>query len=426
MAPDLQLGASLKTPLRPLIFGTSFLLLFALAACSGDTDATIVQDPEPTPLATSTATAADEPEGSARSNVTLTGVTGGNVGDTAPEFSGIDHWINSEPLSIEDLRGKVVLIDFWTYTCVNCIRTMPFLREWQEKYADRGLVIVGLHAPEFDFEKITANVERATSEFALEYPIAQDNDFQTWRGYNNRFWPAKYLIDQDGIVRYTHFGEGGYHETEKQIRELLEETGASLAGIDLNPDTGPEIDPSIYTAPTDARITRELYGGWNRNATPNGLYVADASYYDAAETTRAYVDPGEHLNQFLFLEGPWFNGLESIKHARATEGYEDYIALRFSARSANAVIDLEAGVEPFRVRVTIEDSDTGLDRALLPEEAGLDIVFDGNETFLDVNEGRMYFVVSLPAFDDRELKFSSNSPDFALFAMTFGAYEDVD
>ncbi|MDA1035361.1 MAG: redoxin domain-containing protein, partial [Chloroflexi bacterium] len=134
---------------------------------------------------------------------------GGLVGNLAPEFAGISHWINSEPLRMEELRGKVVLIDFWTYTCVNCIRTMPFLRDWQAKYADLGLVIVGVHTPEFEFEKITDNVRAATNEFGLDYPVAQDNEFGTWRVFGNQFWPAKYLIDANGVVRYTHFGEGG-------------------------------------------------------------------------------------------------------------------------------------------------------------------------------------------------------------------------
>ena len=138
-----------------------------------------------------------------------------------------------------------------------------------------------------------------------------------------------------------------------------------------------------------------------------------------------YTDPGDHLNQFLYLQGPWFNGLESVKHGRATENFEDYIALRLRARSANAVIDLAEGVEPFRVMVTVDDPVTGEERPLTEEEAGEDIVFDAGGTFLNVDESRVYFVLSLPEFDERELKFSSNSPEFALFAMTFGAYAEI-
>src|SRR3989338_2253577 len=136
----------------------------------------------------------------------------------APEFAGIATWINSEPLTLEELKGKVVLVDFWTYSCINCIRTLPYLKDWHEKYADDGLVIIGVHAPEFEFEKDEKNVQKAINDFGLKYPIVQDNDFATWRAYNNRYWPAKYFIDKEGYIRYTHFGEGAYDESEKVIQ----------------------------------------------------------------------------------------------------------------------------------------------------------------------------------------------------------------
>ena len=126
----------------------------------------------------------------------------------APEITGTRAWINSGPLTIEELRGKVVLIDFWTYTCVNCIRTFPYLKQWLAKYADDGLVIIGIHSPEFEFEKEYPNVLQATKDNGITWPVAQDNDFETWSNLSNRFLPAKYLIDKDGTVRYTHFGEG--------------------------------------------------------------------------------------------------------------------------------------------------------------------------------------------------------------------------
>jgi len=157
--------------------------------------------------------------------------TGGMVGDRVPEFTGILEWINSEPLTMQELRGKVVLVNFWTYTCVNCINTMPYLKDWYAKYANQGFVIVGVHSPEFEFEKPTANVVEATLKFGLEYPVAQDNDFATWWSYDNRYWPAEYLVDKDGVIRYRHFGEGAYAETESQIRTLLQETGAGLSGV---------------------------------------------------------------------------------------------------------------------------------------------------------------------------------------------------
>ena len=384
--------------------------LFLIAGCGGD--------PTEEPTATST-----EPAGSD----TPLPVTGGNVGDAAPEFTGISNWINSGPLTMEGLEGQVVLIDFWTYTCVNCIRTMPFLRDWQAKYANLGLTIVGVHTPEFEFEKLAPNVVKAAEEFGLVYPVAQDNEFGTWRAYSNRFWPAKYLIDQSGVVRYTHFGEGDYEETELAIRELLIEGGVDVSSIEVNESDGPEIDERAYQTfgPEDS-LTRELYGGFHRNYSETGIYIGHAAYYEGAGVARTYTDPEVHLNHQMYLQGEWFSGPESIKHGRATEGYEDYIAMQFHARSANAVVDLEEGVEPFEVRVTIQDEESLEYRPLLAEEAGVDIAFRAGESYFNVDVGRMYFVASLPEFAGRELRFSSNSPDFALFAMTFGAYLGVD
>ncbi|MCH8839028.1 MAG: redoxin domain-containing protein [Candidatus Marinimicrobia bacterium] len=156
---------------------------------------------------------------------------GGQLGNRAPEFTGLTNWINSESLTMEGLQGQVVLVEFWTYTCINCINTMPALKKWHAKYADAGLVIVGVHSPEFAFERDYDNVVEHTIKYGLEYPVAQDNDFATWKAFNNRYWPAEYLIDQHGVIRYRHFGEGAYAETENLIRKLLEETGADLSAI---------------------------------------------------------------------------------------------------------------------------------------------------------------------------------------------------
>ena len=340
---------------------------------------------------------------------------GGAVGDRAPEFQKISNWINSDPLTMDGLRGNVVLIDIWTYTCVNCIRTLPFLKEWHAKYADHGLTIVGVHSPEFEFEKLTENVVRSTKEYDLGWPIAQDNDFGTWRAYNNRFWPAKYLVDKDGIVRYTHFGEGAYIETEEKIRNLLEEAGADLSDIGAGAIPDPQADTRAYATDPASRITREIYGGFNRNSSPQGIYVAHQEYYNGADQTLVYDDPGDHQNQFIYLQGPWTNGAEKLHHARVTENYEDYIALKFFATSVNAVIDPEGG-DPFEVQVTIDG------RSLLPEETGADVMVVDGRSFFKVNEARLYEVVALPDFGGHELMLSSNSPDFALFAFTFGAY----
>ncbi|SEN57012.1 Thiol-disulfide isomerase or thioredoxin [Duganella sp. CF517] len=142
---------------------------------------------------------------------------------TAPEFTGIQQWLNSAPLTIGQLRGKVVLVDFWTYTCINCIRTLPYVTSWHEKYKDQGLVVVGVHTPEYPFERSTDNVKSAIKRFGIAYPVAQDNKYATWSAYNNQYWPAVYLIDKQGKVVYQHFGEGAYAATEAKIRTLLAE-----------------------------------------------------------------------------------------------------------------------------------------------------------------------------------------------------------
>lgn len=150
------------------------------------------------------------------------------VGDqgAAPEFAGIDHWLNSPPLTMQDLRGKVVLVDFWTYSCINCVNTLPYVKKWYDKYKDQGLVVVGVHTPEFPFEKSTANVEAALKRFGIRYPVAQDNAYGTWSAYRNQYWPATYLIDANGRIVYQHYGEGRYEETEAAIQRLLAERKA--------------------------------------------------------------------------------------------------------------------------------------------------------------------------------------------------------
>jgi thiol-disulfide isomerase/thioredoxin len=139
----------------------------------------------------------------------------------APEFTGIDNWLNSEPLSLQQLRGKVVLIDFWTYSCINCVHTLPYVKTWNQKYRDQGLVVVGVHTPEYPFERDTNNVKTAIRRFDITYPVAQDNRYATWTAYDNQYWPGFYLIDKKGQVVYTHFGEGKYEETEAAIQRLL-------------------------------------------------------------------------------------------------------------------------------------------------------------------------------------------------------------
>jgi len=349
----------------------------------------------------------------------------------APEFQGIDSWINSEPLSLEDLRGQVVLVDFWTYSCVNCIRTFPYLKEWHRKYSGYGLVIVGIHTPEFGFEKLRENVEAAAKSHGLEYPIAQDNDYRTWNAYSNNFWPAKYLIDRQGNLRYHHFGEGSYAETEEVIRELLAESGSGSGSppqdVELNSSPEPEQDPDAFGPIPGRRLTRELYAGYYRNESlpsssapsllgPLLAYILQEEYYRQQDAAVFYEDLGGHLNNFIFLQGLWQNGRESLSHARITEDYEDYIAIKFYANSVNAVMLGDTG-SPEPVRVTLDG--LPLDR----ESAGADVMFapDGSSYVL-VGQPKMYRLVEKAHFSGHELRLSPQSADFSLFNFTFGAY----
>ncbi len=344
------------------------------------------------------------------------------VGSPAPEIkSDPGGWINSTPLSLAGSRGQVVLIDFWTYTCINCIRTLPYLKAWHESYADDGLRIIGVHTPEFEFEKVKANVEEATAEFGLEYPVIQDNDYLTWRAFNNRYWPAKYLIDKDGVIRYTHFGEGAYQQTEEMIKKLLAETGSD-PGVGLVSPEAPERDPSAYPADHMQGLTRELYAGAGRSysALYNGdaPYILQQEFYQGAEQVVEFADPGDHSNHFLYIQGLWHNGLESLLHARQTEAFEDYIQIKYYAREVNVVMSVEDLAEPYDVRVT-------LDGVPIDEEAaGIDVLYDeeGN-SYVRVDTSRMYNVIDSNIFSGRELRLSSNSDDFELYAFTFGAYK---
>ncbi len=329
-------------------------------------------------------------------------------------LSGLTGWINGEATTLEELNaaGQVVLIDFWTYTCVNCIRTMPFLRDWHAKYGDRGLAILGVHAPEFEFEKDHENVVAAVERHQLEYLIAQDNEMATWRAFENRFWPAKYLIGVDGALRYQHFGEGEYDATELEIRAALTDAGHDVSDIPLGGVEPQLLDPEVRG------ITRELYGGYLRNFSTAGIYAGQEQYYRGADLTTEYVDDVEHVSNRWYLQGTWRNESEAIVHARVTQELEDYLLFPFLARSVNVVMK-PARDDPFTVIVEIDG------RPLTAEEAGADVTFDDEgRSVLQVDAARMYGVIELPALGEHELTLRSNSDNFAIFAVTFGAYTE--
>ncbi len=243
----------------------------------------------------------------------LTGKTALPVGKTlAPEFVGIERWLNTQPLTMAELRGKVVLIDFWTYTCINCIRTLPHVTSWYNTYKDKGFVVVGVHTPEFAFEKETANVQRAIQQFGILYPVAQDNNYATWNAYQNLYWPAKYLIDAKGVIRYTHFGEGEYDKTEDAIRALLIENGQTVDGLksgSMSDDT-----PRVALSP-------ETYLGSRRMLYLDGVGKAD----DGVQQFR--LNPKVKVNHFS-LDGQWNITPEAAISGQAAVLEYEFVASR--------------------------------------------------------------------------------------------------
>lgn len=237
----------------------------------------------------------------------------------APEFTGIASWINSDPETLKSLKGKVVLIDFWTYSCINCQRTQPYLNAWYDKYKDDGLVIVGVHAPEFAFEKMADNVKKAVNDAGIRYPVALDNNFATWGAYNNRFWPAKYLIDKDGQVRYTHYGEGKYEETEQTIQKLLAETGKSVTK---------KIEKGSNSTASSGDQTPETYLGYERAER-----YANAEQF--VQNKPISYDLRQNLNPDQWsLGGEWQINNESSQSMTANT----MLRLNFSAREVYLVM----------------------------------------------------------------------------------------
>ena len=247
-----------------------------------------------------------------------------------------------------------------------------------------------------------------------------DNDFATWENYSNRYWPAKYLIDKEGMVRYIHFGEGRYAETEDKIRELLVETGAQILEDEFAPLQDQSLDPTFLGSPNQ-EVTREIYAGYQRNFADRiygrGGYVGQDTYYLYQDGVGTFELSGELEPHLLYFQGPWMVGPESIRHGRATQGYEDSLNLKFSARSVNAVLTSETG-KAYKVRVTVNGS------YLTPENKGADVIIgEGGESYIMVTEPRMYNVVENPGWVwQHTLQMSSESADFGLFAFTFGVY----
>lgn len=321
------------------------------------------------------------------------------VEGTLPSLAGATGWLNSPPLDAPALRGKVVLVDFWTYSCINCLRAMPYVREWAERYRDHGLVVIGVHAPEFAFERNLANVQRAVKDLKVTYPVAIDNDFAIWRGFNNKYWPAHYFIDAQGQIRAHHFGEGNYAQSEQIIRQLLREAGNTLPGDDA--PVAMALDGVARQADMDNLKSPETYLGHARAenfASPGGQRQDQPADYTVPATL-------QH-NQWA-LAGRWTVGNEDAR----LETRGGRIAFRFHARDLHLVLAPGEDGKPVRFRVRIDGQPPGA-------AAGGDISADGDGR---VDENRLYQLIRQSgAVQERTFEIEFLDPGVHAYAFTFG------
>lgn len=315
-----------------------------------------------------------------------------------PEIPSGLTWLNGGPLAMKALRGRVVLVDFWTYSCVNCLRTLPHLKQWHEKYAKAGLEVIGVHTPEFAFEKDEQNVNGAVREFGISYPVVLDNDYAIWQQFANRYWPRKYLISADGYIVYDHIGEGGYAETEMMIQKLLKETG-----VDDLPEVSPE---EQATNGVCYKTTPELYLGYLRGHIGNAReYLPDAE--------EAHTDVDEHDDDKPYLHGHWKIASEYVEHTRSLAISSEYLLLKYSAFSVNLVMGVAEGKAG---EVEVE-----LDGQSLPENmAGDDVEIRKGVATVTVDGHRMYRLVNAGVYHSGTLKLKTKCAGIQMYAFTFG------
>jgi cytochrome c biogenesis protein CcdA/thiol-disulfide isomerase/thioredoxin len=315
-----------------------------------------------------------------------------------PPLDGAVQWLNSPPLTVQALKGKVVLVDFWTYSCINCLRTLPYVKAWAEKYRDQGLVVIGVHAPEFAFERDVGNVTKAMKDLGINYPVAIDNDYKVWRAFNNEYWPAHYFADAQGRIRYHHFGEGDYAESERVIQQLLREAGAvKVADGLIDADaTGVQLAPDMSEVQSP-----ETYVGFQRaeHFVPEAGLVPDK--------VAAYSPPAELALNDWSLDGKWNVGSE-----RATSSAPaSRIVYRFHARDLHLVLGLGADGKPVRFKVLIDGKAPG-------DAHGTDVAPDGSGS---VNSQRLYQLIRQSGgVTDRTFSIEFLDQGVSAYAFTFG------
>jgi len=314
----------------------------------------------------------------------------------APDLVGIAYYLNTTPEELsKEMEGKVILYDIWTYTCINCIRTLPYITAWDDKYADQGLLIIGVHSPEFEFEKDPENVQIAIEKYGINYPVVLDNDKKTWKAFDNRYWPHKFLVDYEGYIRYDKIGEGGYDETEKIIQELLQERATQLglqiaeaqSLVDIN-----EFEHTRFRTP-------ELYFGYNFAQNRNQL-GSDEGFQPGKIVT--YSEPDKiDLHKFYPIMD-WENYGDSMELISDTGA----IKLRYSAKQVNIVTNNNAELEIF------------LDGEPLPAKYTGDDITSGNK--LIVSEPNLYNIINSENSSSHLLEIQIKGKGFQTFAFTFG------
>ena len=312
----------------------------------------------------------------------------------APDFVGISAWINSPPLDLSQLRGKVVLVDFWTYSCINCIRTIPYLNSWYSRYGQDGLVVVGVHTPEFQFERNYTNVLAATKSLGVKYPVALDNNYSTWNVYGNEYWPSEYVIDQTGVIRHTQIGEGDYNTTETIIRELLQSAG-------YNVGSGSVSNSVNATTVNFMKIgTPEIYVGYNTIKAPIGNPQGFSP-----EHVVDYTIEGLLQNSTVYFSGRWYNANDSMIAA----GNDSKVFLTYDARSVNIVAQGNSST----IEVDLDGGNLSL------TNIGSDLSFKGGVASANISMARLYNLVNTPAYGWHEIEIMA-SPGFRLYTFTFG------
>ena len=313
----------------------------------------------------------------------------------APDLVGISGYLNTTPEKLQtDIENKVVLYDIWTYSCINCIRTLPYITAWNEKYSDDGLLIIGIHSPEFEFEKNMNNVKVATEKYGIEYPVVLDNEHKTWKAFENRYWPRKYIADSEGYIRYDHIGEGAYEKTERVIQQLLEER-AQLLGLKAA-SAEPLVDLNEFQH-TNFR-TPELYFGYKFASGRNQLGNSEGFQPNQIVT---YSIPDQLTRNYFYMEGKWENFEDGMKLVSEN----GRIVLPYVAKSVNIVASNNANLKILIDDIPIQSIMEGID-----VESGIS----------HVDEPRLYNIVSTQNPQDHTLTIEVNTPGFEIFTFTFG------